>query len=179
MAPYDTGGFVIMKENMMNYNDPIEPWMQSIRDVCNNPPTQQECGCLQILLAVAIGLLFCALLGSCTTVKTVETVRNDTVWENHTLRDSVWVWCHDSIVTKERSDTVTIERWHWRDRWRERVKTDTVYMSKIDTVAVTTQTAKPLVTMTRWQQIRQTAGDVAMVFLLMTVAWYVGHRFGR
>ena len=133
-----------------------------------------------ILVIMTVGFALSLLCGcKAKEAVTVERVRTDTVWQKQTQLDSVWEWCHDSIVTKEGSDTVAIERWHWRDRWRERVKTDTVYMSKSDTVTVTAQATKPLVTVTRWQQIRQTAGDVAMVFLLVTVAWYVGRRFRR
>ena len=94
------------------------------------------------------------LLTGCKTVEYVpiETVRTDTVKIAHIVTDSVWVWNHDSIVINQQSDTVTIERWHWRDRWRDKVSHDTVYKSRVDTVTVAVPQQQT--ELTKWQKTR-------------------------
>lgn len=107
------------------------------------------------LLLVIEFVLLALLLTGCKTIEYVpiETVRTDTVKIAHIVTDSVWVWNHDSIVINRHRDTVTIEKWHWRDRWRDRVSHDTIYKSKTDTVkveAVPRHTEK----LTKWQKFR-------------------------
>ena len=67
---------------------------------------------LEGVLVVILGLLVLWALCSCTKTEyiTVERVRNDTVWQNHTKHDSIWV--HDSIHVTDKGDTVRIEKWH-------------------------------------------------------------------
>ena len=91
------------------------------------------------------------LLTGCKTIEyvPVETVRTDTMMVAHIVTDSVFVEKHDSIVSYVKGDTVTIEKWHWRDRWRDRVKTDTVYKSRVDTVTVAVPQQQT--ELTRWQ----------------------------
>lgn len=95
------------------------------------------------------------LLTGCKTIEyvPVETVRTDTVKIAHIVTDSVFVEKHDSVVSYVKGDTVTIEKWHWRDRWRDKVSHDTIYQSKRDTVtveAVPRHTEK----LTKWQKTR-------------------------
>ncbi len=104
-----------------------------------------------LMMVVAMVLL----LTGCKTTEYVpiETVRTDTVKIAHIVTDSVWVWNHDSIVINQQSDTVMVEKWHWRDRWRDRVNHDSIYKSKTDTVkveAVPRHTEK----LTKWQKFR-------------------------
>jgi hypothetical protein len=97
----------------------------------------------------------------------------DTVWENHTVRDSIFVEQHDSIVLHTKGDTVTVERWHYRDRWRDRLKTDTVYISKRDTVI---QAGEPLDTgdgLSWWDEARIWIGNVVLLAAFAAAAiWF-------
>ena len=146
-----------------------------------NDKERAQLGCMHgilFLLAAAILIAVMALCQGCTTAREVVVVtqqHTDTVWQNHTQRDSVWVWCHDSIVTNSQSDTVTIERWHWRDRWRERVVHDTIYKSKTDTVkvAVTQQQTRQL---TWWERWRVRIGTI-LTIVLGLLAVYGSVRF--
>ena len=81
-----------------------------------------------MVVMTIIALLFC----SCTKTEyiTVEKVRNDTVWQNHTKHDSIWV--HDSIRVTDKGDTVRIEKWH--TKYVETEKHDTVYKATHDTI---------------------------------------------
>ena len=127
----------------------------------------------KLLLFVFIVLVF-GLTG-CTGTRyiTVETVMRDTVWENHTVRDSIFVEQHDSIVLHTKGDTVTVDRWHYRDRWRDRLKTDTVYISKRDTVI---QAGEPLDTGDRlswWDKVRIWIGNIVLLAVFATEAiWF-------
>jgi hypothetical protein len=124
-----------------------------------------------ILVLALLALFVLTLFGGCTTVKTVEVekVRTDTLWQNHTLRDSIYISQHDSIVTYRDGDTVTVEKWHWRDRWRDRVKTDTIYKSKTDTVTEIRVTETRGTTLTWWQKVRMWIGTAALVLLVLLV----------
>ena len=102
-------------------------------------------GCMGILVWLMLVFL-CAMIlvamGSCKSVQyvPVETVRHDSVYITQHSRDSVYL--HDSIHIVEKADTVLIERWH--TRWRDRVKTDTIYISKADTIQVPVPVEKKL-----------------------------------
>ena len=126
----------------------------------------------KLLLFVSIVL---SCLTGCTGTRyiTVETVKRDTVWENHTVRDSIFVERHDSIVTYREGDTVTVERWHYRDRWRDRLKTDTVYISKRDTVI---QAGEPLDTgdgLSWWDEARIWIGNIVLlVWFAAAAIWF-------
>ena len=119
-----------------------------------------------IFIMLMGGLLLCALFGSCTTerVVTVEKVRTDTVWQNHTARDSIFV--HDSVHVKEKSDTVWIEK--WKTVWQNHTKHDSIYIHKTDSVPVpypvekTVKVEKPL---TWWQQARLHLANIILVLL--------------
>lgn len=61
----------------------------------------------------------------------METVRTDTVYIAHIVTDSVYR--HDSIYIHEKGDTVWYERWH--TQYRDRLRIDTVYQARVDTIA--------------------------------------------
>ena len=79
------------------------------------------------------------LLAGCKTKERVVTVvetRTDTVLYHSTRLDSIYL--HDSIYVNQylKGDTVYVERSVWHTDIRERVKTDTVYKSRTDSVPV-------------------------------------------
>lgn len=117
-----------------------------------------------IIVAAAV-----LLLTGCKTVYVpVETVLTDTIYISKKVTDSVWVerLTHDSIYIHEKGDTVMVEKWHteYRDRWRDRLLTDTVYQHKCDTIreVFTNEVEKPL---TWWQQTRMDIGGWAVLAL--------------
>lgn len=80
-------------------------------------------------------LLAALLLAACSTIRyvPVETVRSDTLIRNEARLDSIYV--RDSIYVYQKGDTVTkyVEKW----RYKYKIKTDTLYIAKRDTVTVT------------------------------------------
>ena len=85
------------------------------------------------ILLVIIAIILCWALSSCKTTEyvSVETVRTDTVYIAHIVTDSVYQ--HDSIYIHEKGDTVWYERWH--TQYRDRLRIDTVYQARVDTIA--------------------------------------------
>lgn len=110
------------------------------------------------------------LLTACRTTRTVtvERVTHDTLYQTQHHRDSIYM--HDSIYVREKGDTIRIERWHtqYRDRW----KTDTVYISKTDSVPkpYPVEVVKEVpARLTWWQQARMHVGGI-VIFLLIILA---------
>lgn len=83
----------------------------------------------RIVTAVALLLI---LLSSCKVTKYIEVPieTHDTIVRIETLVDSVSRT--DSVIVQMRGDTVYNERFRYIDRWR--VKVDSIYVSKCDTI---------------------------------------------
>lgn len=88
---------------------------------------------LGMLAAVAVlALLMC----SCKTIEYVPIVEHEThhdsIYFTQIQRDSIWQ--HDSILIKQKGDTVSIEKWH--TKYIEKQVHDTTYVAKIDSIPV-------------------------------------------
>ena len=88
---------------------------------------------LGMLAAVAVlALLMC----SCKTIEYVPIVEHEThhdsIYFTQVQRDSIWQ--HDSILIKQKGDTVRIEKWH--TKYIEKQVHDTTYVAKVDSVPV-------------------------------------------
>lgn len=90
--------------------------------------------------------IFCLLLLTlfgCRGYKVVESsheavaVRRDTVFAARERTDSIYL--RDSIIVKEavRGDTVFVEKTAWKTRYKTAIMTDTVYVARTDSTAVT------------------------------------------
>lgn len=88
---------------------------------------------LGMLAAVAVlALMMC----SCKSIEYVPVV------EKHTVHDSIYftqiqrdsIWQHDSILIKDRGDTVWVEKWH--TKYVEKQVHDTTYIAKVDSIPV-------------------------------------------
>lgn len=137
-------------------------------------------GCVGVLLWMLIILLagFVLIgLGACRSVRyiPVESVRLDSVVTILHHRDSIYQ--HDSVLIKEKADTVLIERWH--TRWRDRVSHDTLYISKTDTIRVPvpverklTKAERTYITIGKWS-VGAVAGLVlaAICFIFFRRRW--------
>ena len=136
--------------------------MKKLKDLLRND--------LASFAVVAIAAVILGLLTSCRSVRYVsvpeyhQTVvhQRDTV----SLRDSIFV--HDSIAVTEtsRGDTVllTTVKWHtqYRDRWHDRLRTDTFIQR--DTVTVVLPAGKPP------ENSRSSAAEVIISLLIIALA---------
>lgn len=92
-------------------------------------------------------------------------VRTDTVRIVSLQRDSIRTT--DSVYVAVKGDTVRIERWRIRERWR--VERDTLWRVRTDSVAVPYPVERRL---SRWERTKQEVGGVALgiVFAALSVA---------
>ena len=105
-----------------------------------------------LLLALLLSVILITLASSCSP-RIVEHIRyqHDTTYV--VKRDSVRFYDRDSIYIREKGDTVYkyVEKWRWRDR----VRVDTFYRTRVDSVFVEhtkiVEVEKPLSWWRKWQ----------------------------
>jgi len=122
----------------------------------------RSCGiCFVVIILFALHSLLC----SCSSVKyvPVESVRTDTVYQSKIQRDSVHV--HDSVFVKEwqKGDTIFVNRDRWRTEYLLKEVHDTVYKSKVDSIAVPYPVEKSL---SWWQRKKIEFGELAMFIIV-------------
>lgn len=140
------------------------------------------CGCIIYALAIILAFTICAMLSSCQTTKFVPVERHttDTVYQTRWAQDSIHV--RDSIHVSVMGDTVRIDRWH--TRWRDRRQTDTIYISKTDTVPrpypveVVREVERR---MSWWQRTGMAVGNCMMmagvaIIAIAMLRWFRGRR---
>lgn len=127
------------------------------------------------VLLVILVVLICMLFASCTKTEyiTVEKVRNDTVWQNHTKHDSIWV--HDSIHVTDKGDTVHIEKWH--TKYVESIRHDTVYKARTDSVPVPYPVTKYVEKKLSWMQKTLMGVGILSIMALVIFVAYKLKRF--
>lgn len=115
---------------MKNEKKGDEPIYRPALNERQNEAKEDISGWWFIILVIVSALL---LLNGCKTIETTKTeyiVRTDTLREISLQRDSVHVT--DSIFVREKGDTLYMERWH--TKYIEKLRVDTLYECKTDTV---------------------------------------------
>ena len=84
------------------------------------------------------------------------------------IRDTTYVL--DSVYIREKADTIFVTR--WREKFTERIQTDTCYCLKSDTIRIVRRMyiKAPL---TKWQTIKLKFGEVFLIILLLLLAWII------
>jgi hypothetical protein len=158
----------------MNWIDPHDDWDD---DEC------VKAGCLHIMgivLAIIVGILACSILGSCTTTKYVPVIEHkiDTVWQNHTSHDSIYL--HDSTYVFVKGDTLYMERWH--TKYVEREVHDTLYQAVHDSIPQPYPVIKEVpAELTWWQHFRISLANillwvVGIVAVVTLVRWWLKQK---
>lgn len=140
---------------------------------------------LTALSGIAFGLLIAMfvltvlfLLGGCTrkVYVPVESVtsRTDTVYSAKVRVDSVIF--RDSVAVVQKGDTVFMTK--YRDRYRIKERTDTVYQAVVDSVKVSVPCPVER-KLTRWEQTKQDVGGVAIGGLIAAVIVWIVKRKRR
>lgn len=136
-----------------------------------------EWGALLAWIALMLVILSALLLsGGCTHKVYVPventTVRTDTVYQSQLRVDSVF--CRDSVAVIQKGDTVLITK--WRDRYRVKQRTDTVYKAVTDSVKVSVPYPVER-ELTKWEQTKQTIGSCVLYFfgigILSIILWLI------
>ena len=123
-----------------------------------------------VMAATVVGL---SLLASCKTrerIVTIETVRTDTTYITRHERDSIHE--HDSthVSEKQRGDTIFVEVDRWRTKFVERLKHDTLFIARHDTVPRPYPVIQEVpAQLTWWQQTRLHLANI-MLWLLGILA---------
>lgn len=127
-----------------------------------------------ILVIMTVGFALSLLYGcKAKEVVTVEKTKTDTLLWYSNIRDSVVV--KDSVVIREKGDTVFVTR--WRDRYRDKWRIDTVYKSRVDSVHIPYPVVKMVEKeLSMWQKIRMHAGEVVLAILGGGVVWAIIRR---
>ena len=112
---------------------------------------------------MAMLVLLAMAVTSCRSVRyvPVETVKHDSVYVGKVVRDSVFV--KDSVLVVK-GDTVTEYRWKYVFKYKNR--TDTLYVSRTDTIRVPYPVEARL---TKWQQFKMDAGGYAIALIIITI----------
>lgn len=130
---------------------------------------------LVIILVIMTAGFALSLLCGCKAkeVVTVERVRTDTLLWYSNIRDSVVV--KDSVVIREKGDTVFVTR--WRDRYRDKWRIDTVYKSRVDSVHIPYPVVKMVEKeLSTWQKVRMHTGEAVLAILGGGVVWAIVRR---
>lgn len=108
------------------------------------------------LLAIAIGMVVCALLSGCKTtevVKEVPVVVEHTTTQHHTdiVRDTLLM--RDSVYHYIKGDTTIIERWHHVINVNKMIRTDTIHDTIPKVVTATKVVTKTEPRAVQWWQV--------------------------
>lgn len=108
---------------------------------------------------IIFGLIVAFVITMCSCTRTVyipqTTVQHDSVFLHTHSRDSIYV--HDSVTIREKGDTIWLTR--WRTEYRDRIRIDTAYIERRDSVAVPYPVERKL---SRKERLYMSAGRVAV-----------------
>jgi hypothetical protein len=130
---------------------------------------------LGMLAALAVlALLMC----SCKSIEYVPVVQKEThtdsIYLTKVEKDSVWL--HDSILVKDRGDTVWVEKWH--TKYIEKLRIDTTYIAKVDSIPVPYEVPKYIERPMKWyHKALMTLGLIAIMMVIFIFFEFV--RSGR
>ena len=108
------------------------------------------------------GLLMIAMLCSCSSVRyvPVESVKTDSIYINKVEVDSIYM--QDSVYIKEKGDTIYMYKYKYLNRYK--LLTDTMYVSKTDTIYNLVEVEKPL---SKWQKVKLDLGGFTFGGIVM------------
>lgn len=132
---------------------------------------------IKVFLSI-IAIIAALLLCGCRSIQyvPVETVKKEYVSKTDTFvkRDSIYK--RDSVMVTVKGDTVFVNRWNvtYKDRWRERIKTDTVF--RTDSIRVPYPVEKKL---TMWESLKIKAGGFIFVLFVLAIFLYLSRLLVR
>ena len=128
-----------------------------------------------MILAVAfLALLMC----SCKTVEYVPVIQtethHDSIYLTQIQKDSVWL--HDSILIKDRGDTVWVEKWH--TKYIEKLRIDTTYIAKVDSIPVPYPVKEYVEKkLSKPQMALMAIGLFSLIAAILVLAWWLKRIF--
>lgn len=108
---------------------------------------------------ILAGVILAVLLGMCSCTRTlyvpVTSVQHDSIYLHTHSRDSIVV--RDSVTIHEKGDTIWLTR--WRTEYRDRIRIDTAYVERRDSIQVPYPVERKL---SRKERLYMSAGRVAV-----------------
>lgn len=134
-------------------------------------------GCFPQVAVMFVVAIVVATLCSCKSsqVTVVERVRTDTCYISKEKKDSIYV--RDSVFLHEytKGDTVYVEKTRVNLVTQERLRIDTVYKAKVDSVPVPYPVVKEVNKLYGWQKWLMWTGVGAILCLLI----FIGYKIWR
>lgn len=114
-------------------------------------------------------LLLFLLAFSCTTTEyvPVETTKTDSIYISRFELDSIYV--HDSVYVRDKGDTVYIEKVKYL--YREKVRTDTVYTERTDSIRIPYPVERKL---GKWEETYLAVGRITLWAVIIVILVVVG-----
>ena len=119
-------------------------------------------------------MLVMSIVCSCTTTKTVEHVKRDSVYVDRLKRDSIYQ--RDSIYMLIKGDTVY--KYEYKYRYRDKLLRDTISISKTDSIPYPVEVPKYVdKNLSWWQSMLIYTGAIAWIVAIIGLAYWTNKRF--
>ena len=119
-------------------------------------------------------MLVMSIVCSCTTTKTVERVKRDSVYVDRLKRDSIYQ--RDSIYMLIKGDTVY--KYEYKYRYRDKLLRDTISISKTDSIPYQVEVPKYVdKKLSWWQSTLLYTGAIAWIVAIIGLAYWTNKRF--
>ena len=119
-------------------------------------------------------MLVMSIICSCTTTKTVERVKRDSVYVDRLKRDSIYQ--RDSIYMLIKGDTVY--KYEYKYSYRDKLLRDTISISKTDSIPYPVEVPKYVdKKLSWWQSTLIYTGAIAWIVAIIGLAYWTNKRF--
>ena len=119
-------------------------------------------------------MLVMSVVCSCTTTRTVERVKRDSVYVDRLKRDSIYQ--RDSIYMLIKGDTVY--KYEYRYLYRDKLLRDTISISKTDSIPYPVEVPKYVdKKLSWWQSTLLYTGAIAWIVAIIGLAYWINKRF--
>lgn len=131
----------------------------------------------RMCIIIIFGLIIATILTLCSCTRTIYvpqiSVERDSVYITQHSRDSIHL--HDSILIREKGDTVWMERWH--TQYVERLRVDTTTVTVSDTIREPYPVEKPLTWAQRtWINVGKAGAALLGGTALALLAYFLSRR---
>jgi len=119
-------------------------------------------------------MLVMSIVCSCTTTRTVERVKRDSVYVDRLKRDSIYQ--RDSIYMLIKGDTVY--KYEYKYLYRDKLLRDTISISKTDSIPYPVEVSKYVdKKLSWWQSTLLYTGAIAWIVAIIGLAYWTNKRF--
>ena len=119
-------------------------------------------------------MLVMSIICSCTTTRTVERVKRDSVYVDRLNRDSIYQ--RDSIYMLIKGDTVY--KYEYKYLYRDKLLRDTISISKTDSIPYPIEVHKYVdKKLSWWQSALLYTGAIAWIVAIIGLAYWTNKRF--